>query len=212
MTRISEQIQKLKSVLNEPLPGIEAQKEMAPYLTDPKRFDQTSKSFAKPGAVMLLLYPDESHNLVIPFMKRTEYPGVHSGQISLPGGKYEEHDSSLVDTALRESQEELGINPGSVELIGKLTDLFVTVSNFNIVPYVFYSSQRPDFIPEELEVAEIIESRVNHLIDPATIKETTIKVSGKFSLRTPYYDLNGQILWGATAMIMSEFLTVYKRI
>ena len=119
-------------------------------------------------------------------------------------------DKDLIHTALRESHEELGIVSDRVEVLGKMTELFIVPSNFSVLPVVGFSSERPDFTPDPREVKEVIEVPLDHLLHPDNTKIKPIKVGGNITLQAPYYDVYGHTVWGATAMMLSEFLTVFK--
>lgn len=131
--------------------------------------------------------------------------GPHSGQVSFPGGKQEENDENLQKTALREAKEELGIDIEGVEVIGTMTGLYIPISNFLVYPYLGIMDTKPDFRPDPVEVRQIIEIRLDQLLDGVNIKRKPIMISliGK-EIETPYFDLEGQTIWGATAMILSE--------
>ncbi|NND15711.1 MAG: CoA pyrophosphatase [Eudoraea sp.] len=195
--------------LKEPLPGMPAQMAMMPRLSDKSRFDLSRKEKAIPGGVLILMYPHEGE-IYIPLMLRPEYGGAHSGQVSFPGGRKEPDDKDLSMTALRESNEELGIPDEKVEVLGELTELFIIASNFSVLPVIGYLDQRPDFIPDPREVVEVIETPISMLLEDDAIKERPFKVGAGFHIDAPYFDIKGHHVWGATAMMMSEFLTVYK--
>jgi 8-oxo-dGTP pyrophosphatase MutT (NUDIX family) len=145
------------------------------------------------------------------FIKRTEYKGVHSGQISLPGGLYKHSDEDLKYTALREANEETGIEIKDVNMLGKLTSLYIPVSNIQVFPYVGVSKRRPVFKPDPFEVKYIIETPLSHLLDSENQKHKIMQI-GENEIEIPYFDMHGDHLWGATAMIMSEFLEVVKQV
>ncbi|MBN1416686.1 MAG: CoA pyrophosphatase [Bacteroidales bacterium] len=197
-------IAKLKKELEKPLPGNKTQMLMAPSLM---RSPESGIPIRDSG-VLLLLYPINSKWFTV-FIKRTEYGGIHSGQISFPGGKVEKGDISLIDTALRESYEEIGIYPDKVEILGKLTPLHIPVSNYKVLPVVGYSPQRPCFSADPKEVEHIIEAEIGLLRKRETVKKESLILSG-VAVSVPYYDVNGHHIWGATAMILSEFLEVAK--
>ncbi len=201
--------EKLRDRLKQPLPGVPAQQAMMPILSDPSRFADYRKSTARPGGVLILLYPHQGE-LYIPLMLRPEYGGAHSGQVSFPGGKKEEYDKSLIETALRESEEELGIPNDRVDVIGKLSELFIIASNFNILPVIGSMDERPQFKPDNREVVEIIETPISLLLDSSTVGRKSFKEDSKLDIDAPYFDINGHHVWGATAMILNEFLEVYK--
>ncbi|MCX6265850.1 MAG: CoA pyrophosphatase [Bacteroidetes bacterium] len=161
------------------------------------------EEFAKQSSVLILLYPlDGTIGFVL--MLRPEYRGVHSGQISLPGGKYEDTDESLIYTALRESQEEVGIDPAQVQIIGQLTEMYIPPSNFLVTPVIGYQSSQPHFKADPKEVAKIIEIKLDDLMDKGNMQMKKMKLSVGFSLEVPSYFIDGNIIWGATAMILSE--------
>jgi 8-oxo-dGTP pyrophosphatase MutT (NUDIX family) len=151
--------------LKEELPGLPAQMRMAPSVIRPGK----SALPIRDSGVLLLLYPS-GDSLSMVFMKRPEYGGPHSGQISFPGGKSEKGDGSLVDTALRESHEEIGITPVSVEVLGTLTPLIIPVSRFKILPVVGFLSEKPCFISDPEEVEYLIEAEIHLLMNAGIVK------------------------------------------
>ncbi len=158
------------------------------------------------GGVLLLLYcVDGKLHLVL--TRRPDYDGVHSGQISFPGGRHEPPET-LEMTALRETHEEIGILPADVELLGSLTPLFVVPSNFEVHPFVgrYTREGRPVFVPDTREVAAILETPLHLLLDPMTRVEEEMELRGGLRLRVPCFRVGEQRVWGATAMILSEFL------
>jgi 8-oxo-dGTP pyrophosphatase MutT (NUDIX family) len=156
----------------------------------------------KLSAVLVLIFPINGM-LSLVLMKRTEYPGVHSGQISFPGGRREEHEE-LLDTALREAQEELGINRQQLELLGQLAPIYVPPSNFEIHPFVAYTDTHPIWIPERREVAAVIEMPLGYLFE-AELKKTEVRTVRGVTFEAPFYDIKGYKVWGATAVMLSEF-------
>ena len=203
---LKELAQKLESGLKGPLPGTEAHNRMSAAVRLPADLNFNWPDPPRSGAVLILLYP-ENGKIYFPLMRRPEYGGVHSGQISLPGGKMEQHDSDLIQTALREAQEEIGIPGEKVTILGKLTPLVVYASNFNILPVVGFMGSKPKFNPDEREVVEVINADLQSLINQEEVKTTELSVRN-YVIDAPYYDVNNQIVWGATAMILSEFLQV----
>jgi len=135
----------------------------------------------------------------------------HRGQISFPGGRFEPQDKHLANTALREAEEEVGVDAGQVELIGGLTDLYIPVSNFRVDPYVGYTEITPDFIPQESEVNDILEVPVEELIHPGNLKYKDLTIREGFTIpNVPYFDLLGKTVWGATAMMLSELVELIR--
>lgn len=180
-----------------------AQLRMAPQTRPMLRADQSGTP--KLAAVLILLYPVQSE-LTFPLMRRTEYPGAHSGQISLPGGSAEPGET-WVQTALRETCEEFGVCD-SIEVLGTLAPLYVPPSDFEIHPVVGALPERPVWQPDPREVAEILEVPLAHILDEQ-FKQfgdwTLGSVDSGRTARVPYYHLYGQTVWGATAIILSEF-------
>lgn len=192
-----------------PLPGKEAQLSMSPNPVDMRRFDPKPPENHRKGSVLILLYPNEN-KAFFPLIKRPIYPGVHSGQIAFPGGKMEEEDADEIDTALREAWEEVNILPNQVKLIGRMSDLFIPTSNFLVTPVLGYSERVPDFVPEEKEVARIIQAAVSTLYEPDFRKQKILEFSDNFRLDTPYFEVEKEMVWGATAMILSELLQILE--
>lgn len=201
---------KLEHRLRQPLPGRDAQVKMAPYPVDENRFRENPYRPAKPGGVMVLLYPHDN-DIYLPLMKRPTYDGAHSGQVSFPGGKFEQGDLDLYKTALRETHEEIGVAPNQVNLLGKLSDLFIIASNFKVHPSVGYVPSRPSFTPDVLEVEEVLEVSLSHLADVGK-RGVEPMTFGSYTIQSPYFDVQGHIVWGATAMMLSELLQVVSEL
>ncbi len=202
VTNIAELI---KRELRKPLPGESSHRKMFPATRKPP--DQ-SVSFQK-SSVLILLYPDNSL-LTTVFMKRVEDNTPHSGQISFPGGRAERGDTSLQDTALRETQEELGVAASDIEIVGQLTPLQINVSNMEVIPFIGLFYQKPRFNPSSKEVDYLIEVRLRDLLNPRIIENKSL-VSRDNKLSIPFYNVGGNHIWGATAMILSEFLDILLR-
>jgi 8-oxo-dGTP pyrophosphatase MutT (NUDIX family) len=196
-------IDNLKTNLQNPLPGLEAQFEMAHV----KREKVTENSFEaeeyRPSAVLILLYPNEQQQTSVLLIERMTYNGHHSGQIALPGGKVEPTDENLRATALREFFEETGSDLTPI-IIGQLTPIYIPVSKFMVQPFVSYVNQKPNFSASSNEVNALIELEIAQLLNPDIIKETTIEPTPGLKLKTPYFDIQGKVLWGATAMMLNE--------
>jgi len=192
----------LKEELKKELPGEKAQIKMAPGVRN--HFKPKEKS--KKAGVLILLY-QKNRELFISFIQRTEYNGPHSGQISFPGGKIEKSDRNIIETALRESNEEIGINPELVEIIGQLTPLHIPVSNFLVYPIVGIYKEKPDFKIDPNEVKSIIEVKISDLLDPKNCTSKEFRY-GDLSFNAPIYNPDNLTIWGATAMMLSEFLEI----
>ncbi|MGY6743564.1 MAG: NUDIX hydrolase [Cecembia sp.] len=204
-------IQNLEKALKKPLPGREGQITMAPLPVDEERFIQSIRPDYRKGAVLMLLYPDLKRQAFVPFIKRPTYPGVHSGQIAFPGGKMEESDKDLSETALRETEEEIGVDAQKVELIGKLSDLYIPPSNFMVSPYIGFTLEKPEFSPDPEEVVRIINCPFKTLLDKSVRKTGTVQGSGGYRLKAPYFDIESEMVWGATAMMLGEFTYLWEQ-
>ena len=203
---VEEFVQRLGHRLDKPLPGREAQVKMAPYPVDESRFEENFNKPSKPGGVMLLLYPHNG-DIYLPLMKRPTYAGAHSGQVSFPGGKFEQEDVDLRNTALRETEEEIGVRSENIKVIGSLSELFIIASNFKVYPSVGFIKERPVFIPDAVEVESVLEVSLSQLRD--TSRRGVEKMTfGNYTIHSPYFDVEGHVVWGATAMMLSEFLDV----
>ncbi len=196
--------EEIREKLSQSLPGAEAWKKMTPSTRSLQTPTEETLFKAQKGAVLLLLYPflDEPHLVLI---KRQEYPGVHSGQISFPGGKIELADESPQSAALREANEETGIAISEVEVLGTLSNLFIPPSNFWVHPFVGRALKRPNFLADPNEVAQIIEVPVRHFTEPENQKLGKITIRENLKMEVPYYEYEGHKIWGATAIMLSEF-------
>lgn len=202
---MEEIVVRLKSEIAKGLPGKDVQYRMAPSGRLPLFPGKPPVN----GSVLILLVPNQKLQVVL--IKRTEYSGPHSGQVSFPGGKSEPSDPDLIYTAIREAHEEVGIHIESIEILGTLTPLFIPPSNFNVLPVVAYSSSVPAFSINKREVNYVFTPAIEDFLDPNTLKYKSVELFGN-PVSIPYFDLNGEEVWGATAMIMNEFLEIYRRV
>ncbi len=186
------------------LRGLEAHAKMSPV--DLSKYRLPTNNYKK-ASVMLLLYP-KNNELHLCYMKRQEIEGdKHSGQISFPGGQMEDSDNNNFEhCALRECEEEIGVSRNDIEIIKPLSPMYVFVSNFMVHPFIGYSSFTPSFELQTSEVKNIIEVPLSYLQNPNIIGRTNIHIRNTVMKDVPYYDIFGDILWGATAMMTSEFL------
>ncbi|WP_421920830.1 NUDIX hydrolase [Marinifilum sp.] len=198
----------LNKELNKGLPGFGAQKIMSPSIRE-HALKKSDPSIAMDSSVLLLFYP-KNGQLYLPFIKRTSGNTSHSGQISLPGGKYEESDTNRTVTAIRETNEELGVDCKKIKILGFLTELYIPVSNFMVLPVLGYCKQRPKFKMNPFEVEEVIEMPVSELLSEDNISEFSF-TANKLAINAPYFDANGHKIWGATAMILSELRELFLR-
>jgi 8-oxo-dGTP pyrophosphatase MutT (NUDIX family) len=199
-------IHHLSEKLKEPLEAKEAHLEMA---HNERVFPSSNEILDyRLSAVILLIYPNKQKLPCVLLIERSVYNGHHSGQIALPGGKHEEQDIDFETTALREFFEETGANETPF-IIGKLSDVHIPISKFIVKPYVGYLTERPQFLINEDEVVKLIEWDLQDLLQQNGIKKTNITVNN-INITTPYYLVEGKILWGATAMIMNELKHLIK--
>ncbi len=149
----------------------------------------------------------------ITYIERTvQAQDKHSGQISFPGGKMEDQDDSLASCAIRETQEELGIDGGSLEVVGSLSPLYVYASDFMVYPFVGILDFEPSYRSQKSEVARIIEMPLTYFMQKGRVQYTDLELRETTLRNVPYFDLEGKILWGATAMITKELIHIWERI
>jgi 8-oxo-dGTP pyrophosphatase MutT (NUDIX family) len=193
------------------LPGEAAQLRMAPLARGEFPKDQNILASASRSAVLVLLYPwDQSAHTVL--IKRKAYEGVHSAQVSFPGGKHEDTDSDFAMTALREAQEEVGVDAGVIKVICRLSQLYIPPSGFLVYPFLATTEERPAFKPDPKEVESIIELNLSDLLQDRLVKSKQMTLGSGLTTSIPYFDFHGHIVWGATAMILSELKELLRRL
>jgi len=200
-------IDEIRAALMRPLPGPAAQVRLTP----PYRVEQLYQAppaDARPAGVLIVLYP-LSGALCFPLTRRTEDVEKHKGQISLPGGA-QEAGESLLDTALRETREEIGVAVDPAAVLGSLSPVYIPPSGFLITPYVAALPERPRFQVMDNEVAELIEVPLAALFEPAAVRRETWSVRG-IQAEVPFFQIGPHKVWGATAMVLSEFAAVIGR-
>lgn len=184
---------------------------MAPILriNELASIDIKAKKPNKAG-VMALFYPNkyEITNLVL--ILRKTYKGVHSNQVGFPGGRVENYDKNLKHTALRETEEEVGVPKAEVRVVKKLTKLYIPPSNFWVHPYVGLIDKTPKLIPQESEVEKILEVDLEDFLDEKNLISQELSTSYAKNIQVPAFSLNGHIVWGATAMMLSELKDLLK--
>jgi 8-oxo-dGTP pyrophosphatase MutT (NUDIX family) len=195
-------IDSLKKSLTKPLPGEASQYKMAPEGRKNIPLNEKSNN----AAVLLLLFPNFNQPYIV-FTKRHDYNGPHGGQVSFPGGKQELHDANLEQTAIREASEELGVPAYDIQIIGQLSSLTIPVSGFTVYPFVGFLNKKPIWEPNSFEVNYILEIPVAQLINPNSIM-WEYWILHNSQVKVPFYNVANEKIWGATAMILSEFTDV----
>ncbi len=196
-------VEKLKNRLQRSLPGDASHRSMRPSLVNGERINFANTRKPKDGAVLILFY-ERDQQLRFPLIQRPTYSGPHSGQISLPGGKWEEADQDLIQTAMREAEEEIGVHAQKIEIVGSLTSFNVAASNHQVLPVIGFYPEIPDYKPDEIEVAEVVDVALRELVNEENIKRTEIVVGENVKLDSPYFDLGSKVVWGATAGMLAE--------
>lgn len=200
-------IQCLNIALQEPLPGVNAQTKMAPQA---RRMQPEAAVMPRQAAVVLLLYPNHS-TINLLFTHRPDQLAHHAGEISFPGGGAESEDPSLIHTALREAQEELGIPSTAIQTLGALTPLYIPPSQNLVHPFVGWIPMLPPLHPDPKEVDQVLHIPLDHLLHPETVRREQWKFQGQLR-EVPCYRYREFCIWGATAMILSEFFEVVQRL
>jgi 8-oxo-dGTP pyrophosphatase MutT (NUDIX family) len=202
-----ETMQSLEKKFAGSKPGLLAQLVMCPNPRPGHQVYQEVEDSSLKAGVLVLLYPQEER-LHLVFTRRTDKVDFHKGQISFPGGRLEAGEE-LEQAALREAQEELDVDPDSVRILGMLTPLYIPPSNYCIYPVVALTERRPDFHPSQLEVAEVLEIPLDHLLDPQNIRRETWTIRGT-DVEVPFYSFGEHKIWGATAMVLAELLEIFS--
>ncbi len=190
----------LKKRINTNLPGKDSHKKMKISYRNEKK-NSFNINMAKPAAVLLLLFPDNK-KICFYLTKRTEKLKYHKGQISLPGGSNEKGES-LLETALRETEEEIGVNKNEISILGQITPLFIPVTGFMMTPFIGFTSKEPIIKLDSMEVEELFSVNILDLINNDKLI-THRQLNGR-DVTIPYFNLNNQQVWGATSMVLSEF-------
>jgi 8-oxo-dGTP pyrophosphatase MutT (NUDIX family) len=194
------------------LPGEAAHNVMVPQ----QRLEITKKinfSEIKPknAAVMMLFYPKDSITHLV-LIVRNSYKGVHSSQIAFPGGKYEKEDVNFEQTALRETHEEIGIHSDKIQVLKAFTHLYIPPSNFMVYPFLGICRDEISFYPDPNEVADIIELPLTTFLSDSIVIKTEMTTSYAKSIEVPAFKIEEHIVWGATAMMLSELKIVLNSV
>lgn len=169
------------------------------------------KKKAKQAAVMSVFYPGSKDETKFVLILRKTYKGVHSNQVGFPGGRVEKGDIDLMHTALRETEEEVGIPRNEVQIIKELTKLYIPPSNFWVHPYLGIMEKTPILVPQETEVEAVLEIDVDEFLSDSCMIRQTLSTSYAKNVEVPAFLLGGHVVWGATAMMLSEMKDILKQ-
>lgn len=199
-------------IKNLPLPAEASQFKMVPPFRKSlvERYKEAMKH-AKQAGVLALFYPDEFNETKLALILRKTYHGVHSAQIGFPGGKLEEYDDDLEMAAVRETFEEIGVPDHQIEVLRQLTEVYIPPSNFYVQPFIGISKETPEFKAQDEEVEEIVHVLLSDLLDAENVIETPVKTSYTSEIKVPAFLLEGHVVWGATAMMLSEIKDLLKQ-
>jgi 8-oxo-dGTP pyrophosphatase MutT (NUDIX family) len=207
-----EFLEYVPKIMEAPLPAKEAHYKMAPLerIEKMEKLELQSKN-PKIAAVMMLFYPKNGSTHIV-LIVRNSYKGVHSAQIAFPGGKFEPEDETFEITALRETFEEIGIHPDRIEILRQFTHLYIPPSNFLVYPYLGICKEEILFVPDSSEVAAIIELPLSLFLGEEVMVSVAISTSYANDIMVPAFKIGEHIVWGATAMMLSELKEVLKKV
>ena len=200
----------LPKIVKQPLGGQNSQFKLAPKERVKPSLQFISEINPKKAAVLALFYPNNENETCFLLTLRASYKGTHSAQISFPGGKFDKKDTSLKQTALRESNEEIGINAHSVLIFKQLTNVFIPPSNFMVTPFLGLLENTPYFTVNH-EVEALIPVKLAHLLNSSSVSTTILNTSYAKNIEVPCFKLNNYVVWGATAMMLSEIRDLLKQ-
>lgn len=201
----------VSKIENIPLPAETSQFKMSPpFRQKLQNMQKDNIKNAKRAGVMALFYPDKKYQTTLVLILRKTYKGVHSAQVGFPGGKLEDADFSLQDAALRETYEEIGVPIKTIEVLKEMTQVYIPPSNFFVQPYLGITPKTPKFIKQDDEVEDIIEVTLRDFLDDRNIITERVSTSYKVNVDVPAFKLNEHVVWGATAMMLSEVKDLLK--
>ena len=205
---------KLVSKINNiPLPAEVSHVKMSPpYRLKLIKMQKEKIKNAKQSAVLALFYPDEEQQTKLVLILRKTYKGVHSAQVGFPGGKPEKQDDSLQETALRETEEEIGVSRKNIHVIREFSSVYIPPSNFQVYPFIGVCKKTPCFVKQENEVEELIEVSLQDFLNPKNLTYKTVSTSYNIDVEVPAFNFNNYLVWGATAMMLSELKDLLKKV
>ncbi|WP_274474331.1 NUDIX hydrolase [Mangrovimonas aestuarii] len=204
-------LKSISKIENIPLPAEASQFKMSPPFREQlmsQKGDVVKK--AKQAGVLALFYPDSGQQTSLILILRKTYKGVHSAQVGFPGGKVEKLDNSIMETAIRETYEEIGVPSKEIEVLKTLTKLYIPPSNFYVHPFLGISRVTPNFIKQDDEVEDLIEVPLYQFLDDANVITQVVSTSYKVDVTVPAFKLCDYTVWGATAMMLSEIKDLLK--
>lgn len=203
----------VSKIENIPLPAETSQFKMVPpYRHELMKHQKSAMKQAKKAGVLALFYPDNNLKTKLVLILRKTYKGVHSAQISFPGGKLEKQDKTLKHTAVRETFEEIGVSKNNIKVVKQLTEVYIPPSNFYVQPFMGITKEIPKFKKQENEVEAIIEVDLLHFLDNKNVVTNKVTTSYSVDVEVPAFKLNGHIVWGATAMMLSEVKDIINQL
>ncbi|MEX6625681.1 NUDIX hydrolase [Tenacibaculum salmonis] len=201
---------KIEDLQNKPLGGLASQLKLAPKLRTQFSEELIESKNPKKAAILALFYPDENNQTRFLLTLRASYKGKHSAQVSFPGGKIDEKDSNLKETALRETFEEVGILSNDIKIVRQISDSYIPPSNFLVTPFIGITQKKPAF-KTNYEVENLIEVLISDLLNDYNLTSKEMETSYMKKINVPCFKLNDYIVWGATAMMLSEIKDLLKQ-
>ncbi|MDB4274070.1 CoA pyrophosphatase [Algibacter sp.] len=211
--RFEEFLKSVSKIKNIPLPAeVSHFKMVPPFRQELLKKQKEAIKKAKHAGVLSLFYPDEDMETKFVLILRKTYKGVHSAQVAFPGGKLEAQDASLRDTALRETFEEVGVPIDTVQIVRSISQVYIPPSNFYVQPFIGFTQTTPQFIKQDDEVEALIEIDLEHFLDEQSLISKKVKTSYSIEVEVPAFKLNDYVVWGATAMMLSEIKDLLKQL
>ena len=211
--RFEEFLKSVSKIKNIPLPAeVSHFKMVPPFRQELLKKQKEAIKKAKHAGVLSLFYPDEDMETKFVLILRKTYKGVHSAQVAFPGGKLEAQDASLRDTALRETFEEVGVPIDTVQIVRSISQVYIPPSNFYVHPFIGFTQTTPEFIKQDDEVEALIEIDLEHFLDEQSLISKKVKTSYSIEVEVPAFKLNDYVVWGATAMMLSEIKDLLKQL
>ena len=206
-------LKSVSKIENIELPGESSQVKMSPpFRLELMEFYKEAKKTSRRAGVLILFYPNRQQQTQLVLILRKAYEGVHSAQVGFPGGKIEKNDLSIEHAAIRETYEEIGVPKQEMKIVRALTELYIPPSNYTVYPFLGISQTTPSFKIQEEEVESIIEVSLSHFMNEPNIITTSVSTSYRLKAEVPAFLLNGHVVWGATAMMLSELKDLLKQV